>query len=126
MTQLPDCVSDPNAGARTKGLWFNPNAFAVPGPSAGRYGTCGMNTLEGYPIHVGHVSVAKAIPLGESVRLIFTTQVSNVTNTPHFSAPNSNISLPDAGMFTAASLANISAAERLGYRQVHFKLRLQW
>lgn len=126
VTQLPDCVSDPNAGARTKGLWFNPNAFAVPGPSAGRYGTCGMNTLEGYPIHVGHVSVAKAIPLGESVRLIFTTQVSNVTNTPHFSAPNSNISLPDAGMFTAASLADISAAERLGYRQVHFKLRLQW
>lgn len=126
VTQLPDCVGDPDSGARTKSRWFNPAAFAVPGPQAGRYGTCGMNTLEGYPIHVGHVSVAKSIPFGEHVRLVFTTQVSNVTNTPHFTAPNSNISLPDAGMFTAASLADIAGAERLGYRQIHFKLRLQW
>lgn len=126
VTQLPDCVSDPDAGARTRNRWFNPAAFAVPSPGAGRYGTCGMNVLEGYPIRVGHLSLAKTIPLGEQVRMVFTTQISNVTNTPHFTFPNSNISFPNAGVFTASSLADIGGAERLGYRQVNFKLRLHW
>ena len=50
VTELPDCIGDPNAGARTKNLWFNPKAFAIPPANAGRYGTCGMNVLEGYPV----------------------------------------------------------------------------
>lgn len=126
VTQLPDCVGDPDAGARTRSRWFNPAAFAIPDPSAGRYGTCGMNSLEGYPIRIGHVAVAKSLQLGEYVRLVFTTQISNITNTPHFTVPTSDISLPDAGLFTSASLADIGGPERLGARQIHFKLRLQW
>ena len=43
VTQLPDCVGDPNSGARTLSTWFNPSAFAIPPATAGRYGTCGMN-----------------------------------------------------------------------------------
>src|ERR1039458_4461156 len=65
VTQLPDCVGDPNAGARTRSQWFNPSAFAIPPASAGRYGTCGMNTLEGYPIHIAHASVVKQFSITE-------------------------------------------------------------
>ena len=126
VTQLPDCVGDPNSGARTKAMWFNPSAFSIPGPTAGRYGTCGMNTLEGYPIHIAHASLAKAIPFGETLKLVFTAQVSNVTNSPHFTIPNNNLSTPDAGRFTAASLPAISTPEKLGNRQIDFKLRLVW
>jgi Carboxypeptidase regulatory-like domain len=125
VTQLADCVGDPKAGAGTLGEWFNPAAFAIPSASSGRYGTCGMNSLEGYPIHVAHVSLAKRIPLGEVLSAAFTAEVSNVTNTAHFTVPNNNISNANAGAFTASSLAS-DYAERMGYRQVDLKLRLQW
>jgi hypothetical protein len=57
---------------------------------------------------------------------VFTAQVSNVTNSPHFTIPNNNLSTPDAGRFTAASLPAISTPEKLGNRQIDFKLRLVW
>ena len=126
VTQLPDCTGDPNAGARTRAIWFNPSAFTTPPASAGRYGTCGMNTLEGYPIHVAHVSLAKQFSVTEQVRLVFTAQISNVTNTPHFTIPNNNISTPNPGMFAASSLPANSTPERLGSRQIDLKLRLVW
>jgi hypothetical protein len=126
VTQLPDCSGNPDSGARTLTTWFNPSAFTIPSSSAGRYGTCGMNSLEGYPIHLAHVSVAKQFSLSEQVKLVFTAQISNVTNTPHFTIPNNNISNPNPGMFTAASLAANSTPERLGNRQIDFKLRLVW
>jgi Carboxypeptidase regulatory-like domain len=126
VTQLPDCVGDPNAGARTLATWFNPSAFTIPSASAGRYGTCGMNTLEGYPIHIAHVSLAKQFSFSEQVKLVFTAQISNVTNTPHFTIPNNNISNPNPGAFTAASLAPNATPERLGNRQIDLKLRLVW
>jgi hypothetical protein len=126
VTQLPDCVGDPNSGARTLSTWFNPSAFAVPPANAGRYGTCGMNSLEGYPIHLAHVSVAKQFSFTEQLKAVFTAQISNVTNTPHFTIPNNNISNPNPGVFTAASLAPNSSPERLGNRQIDLKLRLVW
>ena len=126
VTALPDCVGNPNSGAQTINQWFNPAAFAAPPASAGRYGTCGMNILEGYPIHVAHVSLAKRIPLKEWLTATLAVQVSNVTNTPHFTIPNNNISNAGAGMFTASSAVAYYYPERQGSRQVDLKLRLQW
>jgi hypothetical protein len=85
-----------------------------------------MNTLEGYPIHVAHVSLAKQFAFTEQVKLVFTAQISNVTNTPHFTIPNNNISTPNPGIFSASSLAANSTPERLGNRQIDLKLRLVW
>jgi hypothetical protein len=126
VTQLPDCTGNPNSGARSLASWFNPAAFTIPGPTAGRYGTCGMNSLEGYPIHIVHGSIAKVIPFGDQLKLVFTAQVSNVTNSPHFTIPNNNISTPNAGMFNAASLPALSTPEGLANRQIDLKLRLVW
>jgi len=125
VTQLADCVGDPKSGAGTVAQWFNPAAFAVPSATSGNYGTCAMNSLEGYPIHVAHVSLAKRIPLTETLSAVFTAQISDVTNTPHFTIPNNNISNPSPGVFTASSVA-LDYPERMGYRQVDLKLRLQW
>jgi hypothetical protein len=125
VTQLPDCIGDPKSGAGTLAQWFNPAAFAIPSATAGRYGTCGMNSLEGYPIHVAHVSLAKRIPLSEALSAVFTAQISNVTNTAHFTIPNNNLSNPNPGVFTASSVA-LDYPERMGYRQVDLRLRLQW
>gem|GEM_PF-1605240 len=126
VTALPDCVANPNAGARNKNLWFNPSAFAIPPANAGRYGTCGMNVLEGYPVHVMHLSLAKQIPLGESLRAVFTMHISNLTNTPHFSFPNSNLSEPNPGVFSPASRVTDANPIQQGPRQILFKLRVEF
>jgi len=126
VTELPDCVGNPSSGAGTLTKWFNPAAFAVPSPSAGRYGSCGMNILEGYPVHVGHASLSKQILLIDRFRAVFTAQVSNVTNTPHFTIPNNNLSNLNPGAFTAASLVDNSSLEKQGYRQIDLKLRLEF
>lgn len=126
VTQLPDCVGNPSTGAGTLSQWFNPAAFAIPSASAGRYGTCGMNTLEGYPIHIAHVSLSKTYSFTDTVKAVFTAQISNISNTPHFTIPNNNISTPNPGMFSSASLAPNSTPERLGNRQIDLKLRLIW
>jgi hypothetical protein len=85
-----------------------------------------MNVLEGYPVHVAHVSVAKRIPFGETFSLVFTAQVSNVFNTAHFTIPQNNISNGGAGVFTATSAVPDIFPERQGPRQMTLKLRLQW
>jgi hypothetical protein len=126
VTALPDCVGNPNTGARTVNEWFNPKAFAVPSASAGRYGNCGMNILEGFPIHVGHASLTKRIPVTEQFNVVFAAQVSNVTNTPHFTVPNNNISTVGAGAFTATSELDPSSPEKQGFRQIALKLRLEF
>ncbi len=85
-----------------------------------------MNSLEGFPIHVGHVSIVKRVPLGERVVATFTGQITNVTNTPHFTAPNNNLSTLNPGQFTSTSLIDNSWPERLGSRQVFLKIRFEW
>jgi hypothetical protein len=126
VTALPDCIGNPDSGARTINRWFNPAAFAVPPANAGRYGTCGMNILEGYPIHVLHASLAKRIPITERLSLVFTAQVSNVFNTAHFTFPNNNISNHGAGLFSTNSVVPDYWPEHQGARQVDFKARIQW
>jgi hypothetical protein len=126
VTALPDCIGNPNSGARTNTLWFNPTAFSVPTASAGRYGTCAVNSLEGYPVHALHMSLAKRIPLGDTFSLVFTAQATNVLNTTNFTTPQNNISNSGAGVFTATSAVPDTFPERQGPRQVELKLRLQW
>ena len=126
VTQLPDCTGDPNAGARTLSQWFNPAAFSIPAAGAGRYGNCGMNILEGYPIHVAHLSLAKPVAIGERVKAVFTARVSNITNTPHFTIPNNNISNPTPGQFTASSVIGSASPEQQGSRQIDLRIRIQW
>ena len=126
VTALPDCIGDPAAGARTVNRWFNPSAFSVPSPGAGRYGTCGVNSLQSYPIHVVHASLAKRIRITEALSAVFTAQVSNVFNITHFTFPNNNLSNPGAGSFSASSLVPDYYPERQGPRQMDLKLRFQW
>jgi hypothetical protein len=119
---MPDCVGNPWSGTQTLNSWYSLAAFAVPQP--GHFGNCGWNVLKGYPIHVGHMSVAKTFPITEWLKATFTAQISNVTNTQHFNNPNANISAANFGMFTSV-IANYNP-EKQGYRQIDFKLRLNW
>ena len=119
---MPDCVGSPWSGTQTLNAWYSVAAFAV--PQQGHFGNCGWNVLRGYPIHVGHLSVAKTFPITERIKTTFTAQISNVTNSQHFNNPNANISAANFGMFTSI-IANYNP-EKQGYRQIDFKLRLNW
>lgn len=120
---LPDCVGDPWAISQTLDHYYNGSAFAI--PQSGTFGNCGWNVLKGYPIHVGHASLAKSFSITERLRTTFTAQISNISNTQHYNNPNANIPpSTDFGKFTS-TLANYSP-EKQGYRQIDFKLRLTW
>ncbi len=119
---MPDCVGNPWSGTQTLNQWYSLAAFAV--PQSGHFGNCGWNVLKGYPIHVGHMSLAKTFAITERLKTTFTAQISNVTNTQHFNNPNNNISAANFGMFTSI-IANYNP-EKQGYRQIDFKLRLNW
>ena len=65
-----------------------------------------MNSLEGFPeLHVAHVTFVKRVPFSERVQAVFTAQITNVTNTPHFTTPNNNLSNPNPDNFSPHSCA---------------------
>ena len=90
-------VGDPNSGAcptgaalGTRGCWFNMAAFAV--PSTGTYGSFSRNVLRGDGRNNLDLSVFRNFPITERTRLEFRAEAFNVTNSPIWGNPNSNIS----------------------------------
>ncbi len=121
---LPDRVADGNksGSAQSRTQWFDPAAFKV--PANGTFGNSGGNILLSYPIHVTHLSVAKAFPITERFKLTLTGAFSNLFNQPHFQTMNTTITSPDPGMFT--STRPNYEPEKQSYRQLDLKLRLEW
>jgi hypothetical protein len=110
------------ADQRTYDKWFDASAFMA--PLAGTFGNCGSNVLASQGIRVQHLSVFKVFPIREWLRATFTSQFSDLFNTPHFNNPNSNISNPDPGKFTG--VIPYYNPEKQGFRQISFKLRFDF
>ncbi len=126
---LPDAIGDPQGTGfnRTVNAWFDKNAFAP--PPIGRFGNASPNSIEGYPVNVQHLSMAKAFQFTERFRMTLTGAFSNLFNHPHFgSTPsdglNRNIQNSDPGKFTATR-PNFEP-EKQGYRQIDLKLRFEF
>jgi len=102
--------------------WFDPTAFVVPAP--GTYGNSGINILEGQPLNVHHLSLAKTFNFTERIKMTFTSEISNLFNHPAFNSPNSNITNPNPGEFTSI-IPNYNP-EKQSYRQVALKLRIEF
>jgi Carboxypeptidase regulatory-like domain/TonB dependent receptor-like, beta-barrel len=95
--------------------FFDPTAFAA--PAGVRFGTSGRNTLRGPGAVDVDMAVFRGFPIHERVKLEFRAEASNVTNTPHFSNPNANISNANFLVVTAANGDQ---------RQLRFGLRMSW
>ena len=91
---LPDRIGNGNLppGSRQVNHWFDPSAFVAPAP--GRLGNSGVNILEGPGISVQHLSVIKEFKVTERLRLEYQAMFLDLFNTPTFSFPYSNISVP--------------------------------
>ena len=119
---LPDRICDGNITNRTVERWFDPSCFAVPPP--GRFGNSAQNVLVSPGMNVHHLSLAKRFNISERVGVIYTLAASNIFNHPHFLAPRTNISTPNAGeLFNGIQDWR---AEKHASRKFQMKLRIEW
>jgi hypothetical protein len=120
---LPDLVGDPNAIARSKNLWFDPKAFAV--PAAGRFGNALPNSLESQPLNVHHLSLIRKFTILDRLSFTLTAAISNLFNHATFNDPPANISVASVGAFTSTA-GVFSSNERGAYRQMTLKGRFDF
>jgi hypothetical protein len=97
----PNQIGNPYLPHPSISRFFNASAFA-PQPF-GTPGNVHVNSLHGPHQRSVDVSLMKYVPLRESLRLQLRAETFNVTNTPSFSVPNSNISSSTVGTITSTN-----------------------
>jgi hypothetical protein len=109
----PDLVGNPIPAQRTIQEWLVPSAFAPPAQYT--FGNLGRDVFRTDWARNLDFSVFRQFPIRESLRLEFRAEAFNLTNTPVFAAPASNISYSNFGQ--------ISSTINTG-RQVQFALKV--
>ena len=122
---LPDRIANGNlpSGERTYNRWFDASAFRVPLP--GTFGNSAPNSLVGQGLNVHHFATSKRFRITERLSTTFTSQISDIFNTPHFNLPTSNISVPaTVGQFTG--VVSDFESEKANGRRIAFLLRVEF
>jgi hypothetical protein len=96
--------------------WFDPLAFAP--VTDARFGTAGYNTVRG-PGQVNFdLGIVRDFKIGENFNLQFRGEALNMTNTPHFNNPASNVSNlqlnPDGTVRNLAGYSVITSTTGVG------------
>lgn len=99
---LPNRVGNPKPAHQSINEWYNPAAFAI--PAAATFGNAGRNSLRAPGLSVVNASLGKtfAIPLYD-LHLEIRGDANNVLNHASFSAPDTNINDPSAGVITSTT-----------------------
>ena len=102
----PDRIADGNLpdSQQTIQRWFDSDAFVAPGFR--QFGNSGRNVLAGPGTQLGNFSLHKKFNVREGKQLQFRLETFNLTNTPHFNNPISNINSPAVGRITRAGSEN--------------------
>ncbi len=95
--------------------WFDTTAFGQPG--ANRFGNGGRNIVRGPRLTNYDFSLFRNFPIAERVKAEFRAEFYNISNTPHFSNPSTNL---NAGNFGEIS----STLGGYGNREVQLAFRL--
>ena len=122
-SQVADCIAEPRRIGTTggSGPFYDPSSFAQ--PTGARFGTCGINTLPGPGLFNMDVGLFRRFTITERVNLQFRAEMFNVTNTPHFSNPNGDVT---SGNFMLVTGIRNIGREGLDQRTFRFGLRLGW
>ncbi len=99
--------------------WFDTSAYAP--VTEARFGNSGWNQLRGPGLINLDLGVFRRFKLNERVDLQFRAEAFNVSNTPHFANPRSNVSASGFGEIT--SVQNVGR-EGIDERMFRFALRL--
>ncbi len=116
---LVDLIGDPYAAPA--GRYLNPAAFReVPqgtGGAPSRIGSLERNGLRGRPFRSANLGLAKNFNFTEETRLQFRTEFFNLTNTPQFNVPNTDLG-------NANDFGRIQGTQLFTNRQIQFGMRL--
>jgi len=88
-------------GIGTGHPYYDPKAFAP--VTAVRFGTAGRNILRGAPIINLNASLFRTFAITERLHLQFRAESYNLSNTPHFANPASNVSSGNFLVITSAA-----------------------
>lgn len=97
--QRPNRTGSGALANRTIAQWFDKAAFAL--PSAFTWGNSGADILREDRFKNLDLSIFKAFQIRERIRLQFRAEAFNLTNTPSFAAPGTNIDLASGGIVTS-------------------------
>jgi len=92
--------------------WFSKSSFTS--PAANRFGNAGIGILHGPSLRKYDFSVFRKFTLYERLKLEYRAEFYNLTNTPRFGNPNTNVNSSSFGTITSAS----------GPREVQMALRV--
>lgn len=81
--------------------YYDPHAYAP--VTAVRFGTSGRNTLRAPSIFNTNLSVFRTFPINERLNLQFRAESYNLSNTPHFAAPNASVTGGNFLVITSAA-----------------------
>jgi hypothetical protein len=81
--------------------YFDTSAFAP--VTAARFGTAGFDSLRGPGASNADVGLFRSFQMFERLTMQARVEAMNLTNTPHFANPNSNISTGGFGTITSTS-----------------------
>jgi hypothetical protein len=121
-SQFADCISEPELLGNIF-QWYNKSAFAV--PASGRFGTCGVNRLNGPGLVNADLGVERKFSLTEKLQLTFRGEMFNLSNTPHHVMPSGNASVNSGTFLQATDIAN-TGREGIEQRAIRFSLKLAW
>jgi hypothetical protein len=68
------------------------------------FGNSGRNILRAPAIYNLNLSVYRSFPINERFSLQFRAEGDNLSNTPHFAAPNANVSSGNFLVITSAAM----------------------
>jgi len=121
--QVADCIGEPVRIGTTggSGPYYERDSFAQ--PIGARFGTCGVNTLAGPGVFNMDFGLFRRFTITERVNLQFRAEMFNVTNTPHFSNPNGDVT--SSNFMLVTGIRN-TGREGIDQRFFRFGLRLGW
>lgn len=97
--QRPDRLGSGTLSNPTIGQWFDKSAFAL--PATYTYGNSGGDILREDRFKNLDLSLFKQFQFNDRTRLQFRAESFNLTNTPSFSAPGTNIDTASGGVVTS-------------------------
>ena len=113
--QRPNRIGSGTLSNPTIANWFDKTAFTLPANFT--YGNSGADILREQKFKSLDFSIFKQFRVGERSQLQFRAEAFNLTNTPSFSAPGTNIDVASGGIV----LSTISAP-----RQIQFALKFNF
>ena len=129
--QRADQVKSSVAINWTRDMWFDPFAFAP--VTAARFGTSGFNIVRGPGLINFDTSLFRDFNFFERFKLQFRAEAFNVTNTPHFAGPGTNVSslqlnadgtLRSLNGYTVINSVQNTGREGVDERMFRFALKL--